>query len=319
MPERCSSLCKAAVKSMVLGWLFLLHEQALSLAFRSCALENFKGFKYLLQDFLTTPQLAYFLCYYKWITTFISCASHRFVWPKVIITIIHPTYTWFSLITVRVVCSLGLVSGSVLVLSYCLLSLWKLQLGVHLYSLFYLLKKKKKYREGSGCRGTMISNWLHHFETPYRKKYVFVDQLAYLEDLFISVEVGPRLNCLPQAGKKLQSLFIWKKKASIQIEGKPWKREEHYLVVNVTLDNKCGGSFPSFIAGLGVNRGVQHYFSEVLNTSCVCWSLWDLQLLTPCFIHGRLTPHPHLCKAGWEQPPPQRVGSITANAWETSS
>lgn len=102
--------------------------------------------------------------------------------------------------------------------------------------------------------------------------YEFVDQFAYLEVLFVSVEVGPRLNLLPQVGMKLQSpkFLKKKKKNSIQIEAKPQKGKKHRRVANATLDNKCGGLFPSFITGLGVNRGVQHCFSEVLNTCCVC-------------------------------------------------
>lgn len=101
--------------------------------------------------------------------------------------------------------------------------------------------------------------------------YGFVDQFAYSEVLFASVGVGPRLNLLPQVGREFQGLKILKTKIILPKLRQRIKKERSIVCwLMVSLDNKCGGSFPSFIASLDVNRGVQHCFSEVLNTCCVC-------------------------------------------------
>lgn len=112
---------------------------------------------------------------------------------------------------------------------------------------------------------------LQHTDLKKPQIYGFVDQFAYSEVLFASVGVGPRLNLLPQVGREFQGLKILKTKIILPKLRQSIKKERSIVWwLMVSLDNKCGGSFPSFIASLDVNRGVQHCSSEVLNTCCVC-------------------------------------------------
>lgn len=240
---------------MILTWLFLLHEQGRVWIFWSCALENIKSFKCLWQDFLTPLELDYFWSHYKLITTFYFVVATGLLdqrWSNCLMAIRHPIYTLFSLIIVKVLGSLrtGLrigpcfltaffLSGNCKWLCICILQVTDLKKLPNIWICWpgYLL------------RNIFCFNWDWTQNKP----------------------------CWRSRKEASRSKNSKKKKKNILFKLRQSLKKERSIVwwimwVNVSLDNKCGGSFPSFIAILGVNRGVQQCFSEVLNTCCVCWS-----------------------------------------------
>lgn len=81
-------------------------------------------------------------------------------------------------------------------------------------------KKKRKKKKKKG-KGKDRKRKRKEKEKKKEKKYVFVDQLAHLEALSISVEVGPRLNHFPQIIKQAAKSTHLKINASVKVEGKP--------------------------------------------------------------------------------------------------